>query len=197
MSPQRDSSRWQIGIILKWFVSLHMYPQRTSVRGCKFTLVAFVWLFSTVYFQMCPQIACLSRGKVTLVAFVWLFSTVYFQMCPQIACLGRGKITLVAFVLFFSTVRFQVDWTLSPRKHLELACPSVSGLYLTDSKLSHGSTHWGHILCCHNRWQTRRHFDREKDASSWGHNVQRADVKPLRLSLWPPWQARRRLDEAD
>ena len=34
-----------------------------------------------------------------------------------------------------------VDWTLSPRKHLELACPSVSGLYLTDSKLSHGSTH--------------------------------------------------------
>ena len=36
---------------------------------------------------MCPQIACLRRGIVALVAFVWLFSTVNFQMFPQIACM--------------------------------------------------------------------------------------------------------------
>ena len=37
------------------------------------------------------------RSKVALVAFVWLFSTVCFQMSPQIACLGRSKVTLVAW----------------------------------------------------------------------------------------------------
>ena len=108
MSPQRDSSRWQIAIILKWFVSLHMYPQRTSVRGCKFTLVAFVWLFSTVYFQMCPQIALLRRGIVALVAFIWFFPTLHFQMCPQSACIRWCKVTLVAFVWLLSTVHFQI-----------------------------------------------------------------------------------------
>ena len=29
--------------------------------------------------QMCPQMASLRRGKVTVVAFVWLFSTVYLK----------------------------------------------------------------------------------------------------------------------
>ena len=62
------------------------------------TLLAFVWLFSTVRFQMSPQIACLWGCKVTLVAFVWLFSTVRFQMCSQMACTRRGIVTLVAFV---------------------------------------------------------------------------------------------------
>ena len=37
------------------------------------------------------------RSKVALVAFVWLFSTVCFQMSPKIACLGRSKVTLVAW----------------------------------------------------------------------------------------------------
>ena len=47
-------------------------------RGC------ICLAFSSVYFQMSPQMACLRGCKVTLVAFVWLFSTVYFQMSPQI-----------------------------------------------------------------------------------------------------------------
>ena len=63
------------------------------------TLVAFVWLFSTVCFQMFLQIACLRRALVTLVAFVWVpsnvghidcmcltFSTVHFQMFPEKDC---------------------------------------------------------------------------------------------------------------
>ena len=36
--------------------------------------------FSTVRFQMCPQIACQKWCKITLVAFVWLFSTVRLKM---------------------------------------------------------------------------------------------------------------------
>ena len=64
-------------------------------------LVAFVWPFSTMYFQMCPQSACIRRGIVTLVAFVWLFSTVRFQMSPQSACMRGWIFTLVAFVWFF------------------------------------------------------------------------------------------------
>ena len=75
-----------------------MYPQITCMRGCKITLVAFVWLFFIVRFQMCPQNVCPRRCIVTLIAFVQLFTTVRFQMCPQIAFLRRGIVTLVTFV---------------------------------------------------------------------------------------------------
>ena len=43
--------------------------------------------FSTVSFKMLTQRAWIRAGKVTLAAFVWLFSTMCFQMRPQIACL--------------------------------------------------------------------------------------------------------------
>ena len=66
----------------------------TCQRRGKVTFAAFIWLFSTVRFQMCPQIACLRRGKVTLVAFVWFFSSVCFQMIPQIACIIKGILKL-------------------------------------------------------------------------------------------------------
>ena len=83
--------------------------QPFGLRRGKLTLVAFVWLFSTMHFQMSPQVACTRRGIITLVAFVWLFSTVHFQMSPQIACLRGWKLTLVAFVWLFSTVHFQMS----------------------------------------------------------------------------------------
>ena len=57
---------------------------------------------------MGPQIACIGRGIVTLIALVWLFSTVRLHMCPQSICPGGCITTLVAFVWFFSTVRFQM-----------------------------------------------------------------------------------------
>ena len=60
-----------------------MCPQSAWIRGCKVTLVAFVWLFSTVRFQMCPQSACIRGCKVTLVAFLWLLSTVFFSTVPS------------------------------------------------------------------------------------------------------------------
>ena len=75
-----------------------MCPQAACIRGCKVTLVAFVWLFSTVRFQMRLQTACLRRCIVTLVAFVWLFCTVCFQMYLQIACPTGCIITLAAII---------------------------------------------------------------------------------------------------
>ena len=78
-----------------------MCLQMADIDGCITTLVAFVWFFATVRFQMSPQIACLNRCKVTLLAFFQLFSTVHFQMCPQWP-MRRCIITQVAFVWFFS-----------------------------------------------------------------------------------------------
>ena len=46
----------------------------------KIILVALVWLFSTVRFQMFPQRDSLDWCKVTLVALDWIFSTVCFKM---------------------------------------------------------------------------------------------------------------------
>ena len=49
-----------------------MSSQRVCRRECVVTLVAFVWLFSTVCFQKSLQIACINWCKITLVAFfVW------------------------------------------------------------------------------------------------------------------------------
>ena len=49
------------------------YFQMAWLRRCVVTLVAFVWLFSTVCSQMSPQMwGC----KVTLVAIIWLLCTV-------------------------------------------------------------------------------------------------------------------------
>ena len=43
----------------------------SCLRGCILTLVAFVWLFSSVHFQMFSQIACPRKDIFTLVAFVY------------------------------------------------------------------------------------------------------------------------------
>ena len=86
-----------------------MCPQGAWIRACIITLVAFVWLFSTVCFQMCHQSACIRGCIVTLVAFVWLFTSVCFHMSPQMAFLGGCIVTLFAFVRLFSTVTFQMS----------------------------------------------------------------------------------------
>ena len=78
-----------------------MSTQRACLREDKVTLIAFVWLYSTVCFDMSPQIACVGGCIVTKVAFVWLFPTVRFQMPPHIACPRECRVTLVAFVWFF------------------------------------------------------------------------------------------------
>ena len=74
-----------------------MCLQMTDIDGCIFTLVTFVWLFSSVCFQMCPQIASLIGDKITQAANVGLFSTMGFQMCPQIVCPRRCKVGCICF----------------------------------------------------------------------------------------------------
>ena len=68
--------------------------------------------FSTVHFHVFPQMACLKGCKVTLVTFVWLFPTVHVHVFLQIACLRGCKVTLVAFVLLLGNLRMQL-WKLS------------------------------------------------------------------------------------
>ena len=48
-------------------------------EGSEIALVPFVWLFSTVYYEMSPQIPCPWRGIVTLVAFDWLSPLCLFK----------------------------------------------------------------------------------------------------------------------
>ena len=86
-----------------------MSPQITCPRECKVTLVASVWFFSTVCFQMSTQITCPRGCIITLVAFLCLFSTVHFQICPQIVCLKGFIITLAAFVRLFPNMCFQMS----------------------------------------------------------------------------------------
>ena len=88
-----------------------MFPQIACQRGCIVTLVAFIWFFSAVCFQMCPQMACLRGYIVTLIAFVWPFSTVCLHMCSQIVGSGRCKVTLVAIVWLVSIICLP-NWNL-------------------------------------------------------------------------------------
>ena len=118
-----------LSVCLFSIVCLQMSPQIASLRLCKVTSLAFVWLFSTVrlkcllnelwsaqakshglhsfYFSpvwvfkcIFKWPACSLRGyKVTLVAFVWFFSTVRFQMFTQRAWVSAGKVTQAAFFL--------------------------------------------------------------------------------------------------
>ena len=94
-----------------WFfsrVSFQMFLQSACMNGCKVALVAFVRFLARVSFQMSPQMACLNRCIVALLAFVWFFSRVSFQMSLQIAGLNRCKVALVAFVRFDSRMNFQM-----------------------------------------------------------------------------------------
>ena len=64
--------------------------------------------FSTVCFQMTPQIDVMRKNKVTLVAFVWLFSTVFSNVDLKILDQSRqshiGCICLTFLHCVFSNV---------------------------------------------------------------------------------------------
>ena len=81
-------------------LKIQMGPQIACLIGCKITQVAFVWLFSTVSFQMYSYRICMRRCIATLVAFVWLFSNERFQMSLESACLRRCIVALVALFDF-------------------------------------------------------------------------------------------------
>ena len=85
-----------------------MCPQSADVHSCIVTLVALVWLFSTVGSLMCPQIACMRGCIITQIAFECLSSIVHFQMSLQMVCPRECFITQVAFVWLFPTVCFHM-----------------------------------------------------------------------------------------
>ena len=68
------NTAWMIIIlVLSYFVGIHL-PKSHWLH-----LFGF---YSTVCSQMSPQITCMRGCIVTLIAYVWLFSIVCFQMCP-------------------------------------------------------------------------------------------------------------------
>ena len=65
----------------KYSYILYKYcRERTS---CKITLVAFVWLFSTVHVRMCSQFSCVRGCIITLVALVC--HLVLTSFCPSLS----------------------------------------------------------------------------------------------------------------
>ena len=66
----------------------------------------------SMIFLVSPQMAYLNRCKIALVALVWFFSTMSFDMFPQTVCPGRYKIALIAFVIFLAGVSFQMPFKI-------------------------------------------------------------------------------------
>ena len=77
-----------------------MFPQIVCLRGCIVTLVAFVGLFSTVYFQMCPQITC-PRGCMACLA------------CFPILCFCYHWISYIGFASLLKILIHHVHLVLS------------------------------------------------------------------------------------
>ena len=63
-----------------------------------FLVLVHLTILQAVSWLQLPKVTLSGEGKVTLVAFVWLFSTVRFQMCPQSISWRWCKVTLVAIV---------------------------------------------------------------------------------------------------
>ena len=101
-------------------------------RECEVALAAFVWLFSTVCFQMCSQIACPRRGKVTLVAFFLLFSTAHLQM----ACPRGCKVALAAFVFLHSACSNASSKRLHKKLHNHIDCICLTYLHCVFANVS-------------------------------------------------------------
>ena len=122
-----------------------MSSQIACLRRSIVTLVAFVWVFSTVSFQMSPQIACLRGCKVTLVAFVWLFSAVYFKMTSQAAFHRWCILALVAVIRLFSSV---FSNGLHEKRHSHIGC--ICLIYFHCKLFSSGFLHLHPLKQSHN-----------------------------------------------
>ena len=108
-----------------------MSPQTVCPRGCIITLVAFVWLFSTVFIKMVPQSACPNGCIVTLVAFVRLFSTfsnVLSNHLPEWMQSLIGCICL-AFLYCVSSDGPSKNAPLNTCYHLFCNCNSLNHIY--------------------------------------------------------------------
>ena len=106
----------------------------------------------TVHLQMFSQIACIRGGIVTLVTFVRLFSTVYFQMSLQNSKHAKmqshiGCICLTFIHCAFSNVALNC---LAEKRHIRIGCISLTFLHCASSNdvsnFLHRRRH-NHICC--------------------------------------------------
>ena len=67
------------------------------MRGCIVTLVAFIWPFSTVSFQMCPQSTCIRGCKHTLVAICLTFLHCGYLHAPS-KCLPAWMHSRIGYI---------------------------------------------------------------------------------------------------
>ena len=67
-----------------------MYFQIACQRGFKVTLVPFVWIFSTVYFQMFLQIACQSFVRFHLLLYRQVESTMGSPLVTAVVDFSKG-----------------------------------------------------------------------------------------------------------
>ena len=95
-------------------------------------LIGFVWLSSTVSFQMCSQMACLG-GCIALHTHIRFFPTLSSQMCSQITCLGgciRIFSTLCGWAEWWCCSRWElINWP-SRGINLSPSCPPACILWL-------------------------------------------------------------------
>ena len=118
----------------KYSYILYKYcRERTS---CKITLVAFVSLFTTMYFQMSPQIACLRGCIVALVAFFyfphWVLKCL-LELHSRIGC-----ICLTFLHCGFSNVSSNC---LHQRMHSDTGCICLTFLHCVFSNVSSNRLH--------------------------------------------------------
>ena len=83
--------------LILFSVCFHMRYQSACQSGCIFTLVAFVWIFSTVIFQVGLRNHCPRGWNITLAAYVLLLihcvflngsvNCLYWSMHSHICCL--------------------------------------------------------------------------------------------------------------
>ena len=98
------------------------------LRGCIVAFATFVWLFSSVCFQLSPQKFCTRRF---IIAFVWPFSTLDFQTCPQITCLWGSISRTVCMCLYFLQCAFSnaSSYYLPRRLHSRNGCIFLAFLH--------------------------------------------------------------------
>ena len=143
MSPRIARIAWSTATLVTFvqlFSTVYFQMSPQSIRGCIITLIAFfftflesvflnvssnglykkmqshinafVWLCSTVCFQMFPRIVCTKRSITTLVALIWLFSTGYYQMVPQSACIRGEDVKSHWLHLFDYSLMCVLTWCL-------------------------------------------------------------------------------------
>ena len=91
-------------------VCLHMHLHRRCLRCSKFTLLAFVWLHSTVFSHMALKLTKLSADILALNAFERLLFIVPFCMSWWKACSQKLHMCDFSLLWIFICVFKELEW---------------------------------------------------------------------------------------